>query len=539
MEFGLKDKGVLGIIEDSFSLGNTNGWSVTPNTNITWSVVDNALRATVNAGTGGYSYITYNAVALSNTNVTVCVDLAFGNGAKDGGIIYRGRVLHINANRIGWEDNSPTYFNSTNVYTDGRTNRVVLTIRDGVPYRRTDLFINNYFMFRDEPLQSTNWTTNTVGILSPYSNATSYLQVDNFRLVDEQYATVWTNATGVSYPTNAIPTATWPSVPDYDPGMLEHNGTSGGSKYEWHISFRGAGHNAQLGVEMWISPRLIVEDTNFPKVLNPGATYAVPIEWEELKTNLPIFLEVRLEEPYVGTNYASTLFTLDQPNGSSNFLVTLPLGIPASTNYLWLAYLYPTYATNPMLQRLGLDDTFRFTPEPFGVPTIPETSITVTPLVGSNYMVYSDAGVDQNGGHIFTWYPYWEGDTATFDGQYTNVAGIPEGTKCFYTWGTDWSGWGVFMTNGTLNMANYKTGSISLSVKSSQALTMEIQDVNTNKGWYYIPSTTNNWLTMKVPFSNFANLAAVNFTNMSGLFMITSTGATTNYVDNVYWRLTP
>jgi hypothetical protein len=533
MEFGLKDKGNLGIIEDSFSLGNTSAWSVTHNSNITWRITNGALRAIVNVGTGGYSFITYNGQTLSNTNVTVSVDMAFGGGAKDGGIIYRGRVLHVNANRIGWEDGAPNYVTSTNLYTDGRTNRIIVSVRDGVPYRRTDLLVNNYVIFRDEPLQSTNWTTNTVGMLSPYSNAASFVQWDNFRLDDEQYATVWTNAQGVSYPTNTIPTATWPSVPDYDPAMLEHNGTSGGSKYEWFITFRGQGHNAQLGVEMWLSPRLMVEATNFPKTLSPGSTYYVPIEWEELKTNLPIYLEVRLEEPYLGTNVGSTLFMVTNSTGSGSFPVTLPLSVPAGTNWLWLAYMYPTYATNPMLQRLGLDDTFRFSPEPFGAPTIPETVITVTSVSTTNFLVYTDAGIPFDS-TIYQWGGSW----TYFDHNFTGVAGIPEGTKCTYASGGDYTGWGVFHTNGPVNMSAFSNGQLRFSAKTPQNLTVEIEDFSGYKAWTLIPNTTNNWATFSItltnmtPYSLRPDLAAI-----KGLFMATTPGgqSASNYIDNVRW----
>ena len=44
--FGIKDKGSLAN-EDNFNDGDTNGWTVTSNTNVAWSVTNGALRAAV------------------------------------------------------------------------------------------------------------------------------------------------------------------------------------------------------------------------------------------------------------------------------------------------------------------------------------------------------------------------------------------------------------------------------------------------------------------------------------------------------------
>jgi len=536
MTYGIKDKGVLPIDEYNFQPAGTSGWSVTANTNIIWSTTSGALRATVQVGTGGYAYITRNGVALSNTNVTVECDMYIGNGAKDGGIIYGGRVLHINKNRIGWEDSSPAYTTSTNLLT-GAWNRIILSVRDGAPYRNSDLYVNQFPMFRDEPIQVTNWTTNTVGFLSPYSNAASYVEWDNFRLVDEQYATVYSNVTGVSYPTNGLPTQTWPSVPDYDPDMWEHDGTTYGAKYDWFIYFRGMGQNVCLPVKVYMSPRLAVEQTNFPTVLNPGSIYAVPIDWENLGTNLPIYLEVRIEDPFAGTNYGKTVFTVTNATGGGAFNIAIPSSTPAGSNYLWLAYLYPTYATNPMLQRLGLDDTYRFTPEPFGVPVNPETRITVTSIQGSNYMIYTDAGIPA-GNDFLTWAGFEWGYTGAWDSVYTNVSGIPEGTKCFRSWGNDYAGWGVFSTNGTVNLSQWSNGTIQFSVKSTQLLKMELEGPQGVKGTYFtnLPSTGNAWSNFSIKVTNFT-AGGVVASNMFGLFMTTSPGGvgTTNYIDNIRW----
>ena len=519
--FGCKDKGLI-FDQDNFEDGDYAGWNVTSNNNISWGVSNRMLRATVTS-TGGYSYIVRNGFALNNTNITIEYDTRFNNGARDGGLVYRGRVLYVSPNRCGWDDLTPNYV-TTNV-TTGILHHVVVSVRTGTPYLKSDLYVDNNVVFRDEPIQVSTWTTNTFGFLSPYSNAGAYVEWDNTRLADEEYAVVWTNAFGISYPTNGLPTLTWPSLVDYDPAMQEHRGTVGGAQYEWFCYFRGTNVGVQKDVRVYFAPRLLIEQANFPTNVKRGQTYGVPLFWQDIYTNLPAKLWVGLEEPYAGTNFGFSVYDIYTSTGTGTYYVTVSNNAPASSNYLWVAYLYPPFATNPMLQRLGLDDTYRFSPEPRGKPIGPETRITLS----SDSDIYSDAGIP-TGTEVFQ----WAGGGWYFDGNYTTAS--PEGVKCFYTWADSWAGWGVFNTNRQ-NMSAYSNGWLKFWLKSSQQLRVELEGPQGTKNYYYCPSTTNNWLEFSVNIKT--NFPSVVLTNMFGLFEITAEGATTNYVDYVRWTLTP
>ena len=528
LTYGLKDKGLV-VDDDNFDDGDSNGWSVTANANIQWRVTNGALRATV-VSTGGYSYITRTGWALNDTNVTVEYDTRY-MGARDGGLVYRGRVLYVNPNRCGWSDNSPSYYSATNLVT-GTWHHIVVNVRDGDPYPRSDLYINNEPVFRNEPVESTNWTTNTVGFLSPYSNSSSYVEWDNFRLRDEQYATVWESVNGVSYPTNGMATKTWPSIPDYDAAMWEHAGTLDGATYEWYVYFRGTNISAQKDVKVYFAPRLMVENTNFPTSIKRGSTVSVPIEWENLGTNLPSLMEVRLEDPYIGTNrgvLGSSTFTITNATGSGWYSVTVSNNAPAGSNYLWLAYIYPPSATNPMLQRIGLDDTFRFTPEPYGAPVNPEVRVSVYALDD----IYTDGGIPV-GSDIYTWAGDW--GSTSFNSTYTNVAGIPEGSQCFYMYSGSWAGWGVFSTPSTRNMSVYSNGYVKFWLKSTQSLKIQLEGPAGTQAQKTVPTTSNAWKEITLSLTNFPGIV---LTNMYGLFGMVSDAATTNYVDNVRWTMSP
>ena len=529
LTYGIKDKGLI-VDDDNFDDGDTNGWSVTSNTNIQWRVTNQVLRATV-VGSGGYAYIMRTGWTLNDTNITAEYDTRFMNGAKDGGFVYRGRVLYVSPNRCGWNDNSPSYYSATNLVT-GAWHHIVINVRDGDPYPRSDLYVNNEPVFRDEPIESTNWTTNTVGFLSPYSNSSAYVEWDNMRLRDEQYATVWESASGVSYPTNGLPTKTWPSIPDYDAAMWEHAGTLGGATYEWYVYFRGTNISATKDVQVYFAPRLIVEDTNFPTSIRRGTSVSVPIEWEDLGTNLPTMLEVRLEDPYIGTNrgiLGSSTFTITNATGSGWYSVAISNSAPSGSNYLWLAYMYPPAATNPMLQRIGLDDTFRFTPEPYGAPVNPEVRVSVYALDD----IYTDGGIP-SGSDIYTWAGDWS--STSFDSTYTNVSGIPEGSQCFFMKSGSWAGWGVFSTPSTRDMSAYSNGYVKFYLKSTQSLKIQLEGPAGTQAQKTVPTTSNAWKEVTLSMTNFPGLV---LTNMYGLFGMVADSATTNYVDNVRWTMSP
>ena len=94
IEFGVKAQGSI-TNEDNFDDGNYTGWTISPSPNISWSVANGALRATV-VGTGGYSYITRDGVNVSNQHITLEYDVRFTDAATNGGIVYRGAVMYVN-----------------------------------------------------------------------------------------------------------------------------------------------------------------------------------------------------------------------------------------------------------------------------------------------------------------------------------------------------------------------------------------------------------------------------------------------------------
>ncbi|MFH0953010.1 MAG: family 16 glycoside hydrolase, partial [Verrucomicrobiota bacterium] len=215
LAYGIKDKGTTQY-EDNFNDGNYTGWNIEASPRIAWSVSNNALQAKVTSvTTGGYSYIYWNGLAVTGKNITIEYGTTFTNGARDGGVIFRGRVLYVNPNLCGWADNTPNYF-SVNRPVTGKWQKVIVHIRDGSPYLMSDLYVDSKTVFLSEPIQVSSWTTNTVGFLSPYSNLNGVVQWDNVRIADEQYTVTYTNVSGEKVPTDAAQPPLWASIPDYD-----------------------------------------------------------------------------------------------------------------------------------------------------------------------------------------------------------------------------------------------------------------------------------------------------------------------------------
>ena len=522
LAYGLKDKGQL-VEQDNFNDGDYSGWTIQPNVNISWSVTNDALRATV-SGTGGVSSITMDGLELNNTNITIEYDVYFADGAASGGIVYRGTTLEINPQRCGWVDDDTGYYTNFLPAT-GAWQHVVVTIRDGNPYLRSDVRVGNDYLFLSEDIETMNFTTNTTGFAAPTSGG--YVAWDNFRLVDEEYAVVWLKVNGISYPTNDVPTGTWPSVPDYDPDMIEHGGTMEGSEYEWFIHFQGE-HNvhAEQDVSIYFAPRLCVESTNFPTRMSRGETVSVPIEWEGIGTTSVAKLSIALENPYTGTNVARATFDITNATGSASYSLTIDSNATASKDYSWAAYFYPPTATNPMLQRVGLDDTYRYQPVTNGAPIEPETVIEVTSIVGGDYVVYSDDGIPANAS-IFT----WSGSGGTWDAEYS-LFPAPEGEESFYALSIiDYIGWGIFNTNG-VDMSGYTNGYLKFYLFSQETLKVEIEDMDGVKGTLNVPSTEAAWQDVSIALTNFPSL---DYSRIKGYYMITSYDGALYLVDLVRW----
>ncbi len=522
LTYGIKDKGAIQD-EDNFNDGDYVGWNIVPNANIGWSVSNGALRASV-LSTGGYAYIYRSGLTTTGQNVSVEYDTLFGGGAYDGGLIYRGRVLYVSPNTCGWADNNPNYY-ATNRPTTGTWSHVVVNIRDGVPYPLSDLAVNGRVVFLSEPVEATNWTTNTVGFLSPYSNVNAYVQWDNVRVADEQYSLAFTNVLGEYVPNSVTNPTFWPSVPDYDPDMLEHDGTAGGAQYEWYLYARGEGLHSYKDGTVYFSPRLVTESASFPTNLTIGANVSVPVQWENLSaTQVPARLRLRLFDGFSGVIYVDATSTVSIVSGSTNIGVTVPT-MPSGSNYVWSTFLYLTNAVDAWKERIGSDDTFRFNEAGIGVE--PETRVTLVgpPTTNNTLQVYSDAGTPA-GSSLFTWY----GAAATFNGNYADAT-APEGTMSFSTTGTLWQGWGVFLST---NLSAYSNGYLKFWVKSTTQLKVDLEGPQNTKATKYIASTTNQWQQFIIAITNFAG---VQITNMYGLFEITGESAGQFFVDNVRWDL--
>ena len=535
--YGIKDKGATQY-EDNFSDGNYTGWNVVASPRIAWSVSNNALQAKViSVTTGDYGYIYWNGLAVTGKNITIEYATTFTNGARDGGVIYGGRVLYVNPNLCGWADDAPNYY-VVNKPVTGKWHKVVVHIRDGSPYLMSDLFVDNKTVFLSEPIQVTSWTTNTVGFLSPYSNLNSVARWDNVRIADEQYSVTYTNFFGEKVPTNdAVPTL-WASIPDYDPAMLEHEGTTLGGSYEWYTYFHGEGVHSYADAKVYFSPRLRVELATFPTNLTAGTNVVVPVEWENLPTNSAM-LRLRLWDAYTGLIHLEKTSTISGATGATNVPVTIPT-MPGGGNYVWTAFLYLSTAADPWTERIGSDDTFRF--DDLGIGVEPETPVTFTPppATGGTYNVYSDAGMPFGSTNL-TWDSYrtWGVGTgeALFNGNYTNIT-PPEGSKCYYAStinGTTYGGWGVFRA-GT-DLKTYSNGYLKFWIRSSSTVKIDLEGPQGNKRTRSIATTTNTWQECSLPLSNFSGVV---LTNMYGLFEATVEASwSTFYIDNVRWSLTP
>ena len=507
MVYGLKEKGTLSD-EDNFNDGDYAGWTVTTNNNIAWGVTNGALRATVTS-TGGYAYITRTGLNITNRNLTMEYDVCFSNSAAHGGLTYRGRVLYVSPTACGWADNNPVYATVTN-FAYGKWVHVVMNVRDGSPYLNSDLYVDGLPVFVSEPIEVTNWTSTTVGFLSPYSPAGAFVQWDNYRLADEQYSfTVTNDVTGQYVPGSTNP-AFWATAPDYDPAWWEYDGSAYGGKYQWYLYLRGAGAHSYWDVALYFSPRLMVEATNFPKTLSIGQTVNVPVDWENLD-KVPVKMGLYLQDAKTGCRYVESNFNVTVASGSGAYPITIPAGVPSGSDYAWVVYLYPTNAADVQGQRLGRDDTFRFDRRGYGVE--PETVVSVS-ATGGSYVAYADIGIPMDAS-AFTW-------GGTHDGNYTN--GAPEGVKY---WKTTipylYGGWGIFHEKYMLDLSRFNY--MKFWVKSRRPIKVEVESPRGTKkaqdlyGSNWNPALAGQWQEVTIPITNFGFGRPL--TNVYGSFSVT------------------
>jgi len=514
--FGIKDVGQI-YDEDNFDDGDYAGWTVVPNANISWSVVDGKLRATV-VGSGGYSYIERDGLDVSGKNITIECDLLYTNGAKWGGIRYRGVYLDVNPTRCGWRDDAANFYGGI---SSNEWHHVVVSIRSGDPYLMSDLYVDGEPVFLSEPIEKTNWNNSTVGFVSPYYGG--YVEYDNWSISDEEYSFASEEICGERVPTNEEDVTFWPYVPDYDADWWEFNGTAHGGSYEWYAYLRGEGVHAYSNVAVYFAPRLKVEESGFPTNVAAGETVQVPVEWEHLGSNVPVYLRVALQDMGTGTKYGEVENLVTSENGSAWVTVEVPTNAPGGDQYAWVAYMFPTGAADPWVERLGFDDTYRS--DRWGNPVEPEVRVVVSNSAGGEMVVYSDDGMPV-GSEVYTW--GW----GNFDGEYTGE-NPPEGEKCFRTECTySYAGWGVFKQSGSWDMSSYSNGYLRFWLKSWDTVKVEIEDASHTKGTKYVGSTAGAWQEISIPISDFSG---VDLSQIYGLFEATIENTGTFYVDYVRW----
>jgi len=431
---GLKEKGDL-LDADNFNDTNYTGWTVYPAGSTQWVVTNDVLA--YETPYGGCSVITRDGLNVSNRNVTIEYDVRYDGATEGGGFLYRGQYLQLNREKIVWSNDDPLDFSSgtssnfsglvTNadgsvsyvvtgsiggIYigppglSTGEWHHIVISIRDGDTNLMSDVIVDGNAQYMGVMLRQTNFTSSTVGFVGPYTNG--IMQIENFHIVDEEYSYYTETVNGEFVPTNAAQPTFWIAAPDYDPQMWEYEGTTLGGEYEWYSYFAGTEIKAAQDVGLYFAPRLCVEATNFPVVVDKAETVTVPVDWENLP-NVPVQLRIGLEYPYqhqwqdAGT-YAEGFFTIYDATGSGEFEITIPSDTPAGSDYLWSAYIFEIGEPDPYAGRLGLDDTFRFDANGPVIWNKRETIITVTSMTASSeeFRVFSDAGIPV-GTDIMVW----------------------------------------------------------------------------------------------------------------------------------------
>ncbi len=321
-------------------------------------------------------------------------------------------------------------------------------------------------------------------------------------------------------------------VPDYDPGDPSFKDGASGGKYRWATWFTESSDLSTAPTKVSWAPRLKVEDPAFPTVFDPGTTVYVPVVWNDLDTivmltqwkpyqvSFPMTLRIFLQDVYLGVTYMTSDFLISTGSGNQMFPITIPANTPYGANYMWGAYIFDHKrpGIQPYEERIGMDDTFRFTPE--GLPYEPETTITV----GTVFSVYSDAGVPSDS-TVFTW------GVGSWDGSFTGET-PPEGTECFQTTTIGFAGWGVFKVSGTYDLSSYASGHLKFWVKSTSTLKVEIESPGGITRTKFISSTAGQWQEISIAISSFTG---VDPAHVSCPLKITAQTPTTFYVDSVRW----
>jgi outer membrane protein assembly factor BamB/photosystem II stability/assembly factor-like uncharacterized protein len=515
VSFGIKDVGTLET-EDSFQDGVLDDWTVDPTPNDQWSEENGVLRCEASSA-GGWSTLKRDNLDVADENITIEYDVKHGDDAEQFGLVYRGYFLNIDGTGYWWhdgeagdggfsgrvtnEDGSVSYVvtGSMGLYigppgiSDSEWHHVVVNIHSGKADRVSDIYIDGVAVLLGVPLPGTNYTDTTVGFYSPYTNG--YVEIDDFRVADEQYAFATEDICGESVPTNQYEPTFWPFIPDYDPDWAAHAGTGAGADYEWYAYLRGNDIHDSMGVDVYFAPRLMIEEAGFPTNMEAGDTVSVPIEWENLD-QLPMKMRVALQDTRTGGFYVQSECTIETSSGNGNFVVTIPNDVPDGDDYAWAAYIYPTNAADPWMERLGFDDTYRS--DKNEVPIEPEIEVVIE---GSNgvYTAYSDSPPPA-GAEYYTW-------KGSHDGAYTGVA-APEGNASWLAQCTDdYAGWGVFYPSRTIDLGAFDA--LRFWVRAAEPLKVQVEAPQGTKYTIYLdedywdPEQYDTWQEVVIPKTDF------------------------------------
>ncbi|NCC50259.1 MAG: PKD domain-containing protein [Spartobacteria bacterium] len=461
--FGIKEKDDL-LFEDTFCDGERSDWSVESGSHYTFIVdeASGALKATDLYPTSSqYAKLRHYIGPKIWRNVSLEFD-----------VMYLTPNAHLS---VMFQDRGPYGYSVfpnlvANADTTGIWHHVELHVRGGSVY---DYLVNGDVVVLNSPLSYLNpYYREYFGI---YAFNGDFL-LDNFRMVDEEYSSTPIEIAGEKVAASYTD-CMWASIPDYDPDKLEHGGTCEGQNYEWYVQFKNNQKETRQDVDVYFSPRLMMEDEDFPYVMDQDSTVSVPVEWEHLSEDmLPLNLRISLIEPFMGILAGSEDYPITTTDDMGVFDFTVPAYLRASDNYMWSAYLYAPDAEDPYEERIGLDDTCRF--NTWGFPVEPEEPVTVNEIIYDPYIIYDDYGMAYQS-VVYTW------GSANFSGTYEDVTS-PEGIRNFRTIANGSAGWGVFKH---MDLSQFEGGYLKFKLKSSGPLSLQLEGPQGTKGTVVLPQT--------------------------------------------------
>lgn len=164
---------------DNFTSNTSANYSLSDQSNTSWNWTDGTLWTNSTPGGDGYSYARITSMNVVNRNIVIEYDMMI-DGTDWGGIEYRGIYCDINSNRVGWRDDSQSFYAalSGNVW-----HHVKLEITMASPYPLSTLTVDGTVRFSNEPIQSASWPRTDVGLVSSYYSPFRHY-FDNLRVAE-------------------------------------------------------------------------------------------------------------------------------------------------------------------------------------------------------------------------------------------------------------------------------------------------------------------------------------------------------------------